>query len=61
MVNGIIKIDFSKGVALHRLYGHSVFVIEAEKAKKDAKFIKDVCRNLRCLGVPDAPNWQKHL
>lgn len=55
------QIDFSKGTALHRLYGHSIFVIEAEKAKKDERFIKNICSSLGCYGIDGPNDWRKHL
>lgn len=42
--------DFSKGLSLHRLYGHSVFVIEADKRNKDNRFIDNICETLHCSG-----------
>lgn len=51
--------DFSKGTAIHRLYGHYVFVKEATKASKDARFVKNICNNLKCNGKLN--DWRSHL
>jgi hypothetical protein len=52
-------LDFSKGRALHNLYGHSVFLMEAQKAGKDARFTENVCFNLQCTG--QANDWRSNL
>jgi hypothetical protein len=49
-------IDYSKGVALHRLYGHPIFVVEATKAGRDERFVKNICASLECTGR--APSWR---
>lgn len=52
-------IDFSKGRALHNLYGHYTFVKEAEKAGKDERFINNICTNLQCTGKSN--DWRNNL
>lgn len=54
-----MQIDFSKATALHNLYGHSVFVKEAEKAGKDKRFIETICLNLKCVG--QSIDWRNNL
>lgn len=52
--------DYSRAVAIHRLYGHNVFVIEATKSGKDETFIKNICRSnsLKCLGQELDLDWR---
>lgn len=45
-----MQIDFSKGVALHRLYGHTTFMREAKVAGKDKRFAAAVCQRTKCNG-----------
>lgn len=59
MPEGVLKLDFSRGTAVHRLYGHAIFLIEAEKAGKDERFMKNICNGLECDGKPI--NWRDHL
>lgn len=54
-----LKIDFSKASALHRLYGHNIFAMEAEKAKKDVRFMAAVCRGVNCDGKSN--DWRNRL
>lgn len=54
-----MKIDFSKGLALHRLYGHYTFVREAQNGKKDDRFISHVCQAIKCTGKSN--DWRKNL
>lgn len=54
-----MKIDFSKATALHNLYGHYVFVKEAQKAGKDERFIDTICFNLKCVGKSN--DWRNNL
>ena len=55
-----LKVDFSKGSALHRLYGHAIFAKEAEKAGKDERFVKNICTNLKCTGA-EVPHWRNNI
>ena len=43
--------DFSRGLSLHRLYGHVEFAVEAHKKNKDQRFQTNICRELGC--TPD--------
>jgi len=54
-----LKLDFSKATAVHRLYGHAIFVVEATKAGKDSRFVKNICTNLKCTGT--APHWRNNV
>lgn len=54
-----MKIDWSKGMALHRLYGHYPFAMEALKAGKDMSFIMTICSNLKCVGK--SIDWRDNL
>lgn len=57
-----MQIDFSKGTALHRLYGHETFVLEARKNKKPESFIQNICANLKCDGQPArTSHWRANL
>lgn len=40
--------DWSKGISLHRLYGHVPFCIEARKKKKAEGWIARICEDLDC-------------
>lgn len=51
--------DWSKGTAIHRLYGHYPFAMEARKAGKDDKFITNICTALKCTGLSN--DWRAHL
>jgi hypothetical protein len=53
------KIDFSRATALHRLYGHYIFVMEATKSGKDKNFISNICMNLKCNGKSN--DWRSNL
>lgn len=53
--------DFGKGAALHRLYGHSQFVREAKRKNKDQRFIDGVCTNLKCTGKSEADTWRDYI
>lgn len=55
----MLKIDYSKAVALHNLYGHYVFVMQAQKSGKDDKFISNICKNLKCVGKSN--DWRNHI
>jgi hypothetical protein len=54
-----VQIDFSKGVAIHRLYGHYTFTVEASKAGKDNRFAKHICSYLNCKGT--STTWRTDL
>lgn len=54
-----MQIDWSKGTALHRLYGHYPFAMEAVKAGKSQEFITNICSNLKCVGLSN--DWRSHL
>lgn len=52
-------LDFSKGLSIHRAHGHKAFAVEAAKQKKDYRFIKTICLNLKCDGRPI--HWRDNL
>lgn len=52
-------LDYSKGLAIHRLYGHYSFVMEAEKANKPQKWIEHVCSSMKCVGQSN--DWRSNL
>lgn len=43
-----MKMDWSKGNSLHRLYGHGTFIREALHGKKNWIFIQNICTNQKC-------------
>jgi hypothetical protein len=45
-------IDFSKAAALHRLYGHDIYMTEMAKAEKSKTFVQQVCSHVSCLDKP---------
>jgi hypothetical protein len=51
-----VHLDFSKAAAIHRLYGHPTFYIEALKAEKTVQFCKVVCEHAKCNGKK--PTWK---
>lgn len=54
-----MEIDFSKGSAIHRLYGHQIFVAEAKKQNKSLGFMKRICEHVSCEG--DHIRWRNRL
>lgn len=54
-----MQIDVSKGLALHNLYGHATFKMEATKAGKDERFIKHICSSVKCVGKLN--DWRANL
>lgn len=47
-----MQVDYSKGRALHNLYGHDVFVIEAKKDNRSDTFIRHICADVKCAQLP---------
>ena len=54
-----MELDYSKGLALHRLYGHATFMIEASKKNKSKQFASSICAALKCDGRPT--DWRSDL
>jgi len=58
----VIEFDFSRGMSIHRLYGHSKFMSEAARAGKAKNFVANICSSLHCKGA-DLPkvDWRTQI